>query len=198
MKTIFGVLVALGLMITPAFASGVTINDHRIDGLSESQLAELYANAAKMAESNSAAAVAEKNVPTAAKLDEYASLAKSISTGLADTAKNLGIAVNEFANSPVGRITEFVIVYKVIGNIFVHYIFGALWFLITGCAWWIVFKRTCLGHYNISYDKDTGKKTEKTWVDADDGRNSAMGMRWSMTFMSFIIVAIGCAISFSG
>lgn len=198
MKTIFSILVILGLMISPVFATDVRINEHSISGLSESQTAQLYSEAAKMVDANASAADAIKNVPTAQKLDEYAGLAKSISTGLADTAKNLGIAVNDFANSPVGRITEWVIIYKVIGNQFVHYFFGVLWFLVTGGAWWIIFRKTCLGHYAFTYDKDTGKRITKNWIDADDGNGSAIGMRWAMAAFSVVIVLIGCVITFTG
>lgn len=198
MKTIFSFLVILSLMISPVFANDVRINDHAINGLSESQVAKLYADAAQMSEANASAADAVKNIPTAQKLDEYAALAKSISTGLADTAKNLGIAVNDFANSPVGKITEFVIIYKVIGNIFVHYLLGALWFLIVGLIWWTIFRKTCLGHYDFEYDKTTGKRIAKTWVDADDGKGSATGMRWAMALFAAVISLIGCIITFTG
>lgn len=198
MKITFSFLIVLGLMISQSFANNISINDHTISGLSESQTAQLYANAAKMIEENNEALNVAKNVPTAQKLDEYAGLAKSISIGLADTAKNLGIAVNDFANSPVGRITEFVIVYKVIGNQIVHYFFGGVWFLVIGSVWWIIFRRTCLGNYEITYDKDTGKKITKTWIDAAYENTSTLGMRWSMTFLSFIIVIVGCLITFTG
>ena len=68
MKTIFSFLVILGLMISTSFANDVRINDHAISGLSESQVAKLYADAARMVEENASAANAIKNVPTAQNL----------------------------------------------------------------------------------------------------------------------------------
>jgi hypothetical protein len=67
----------------------------------------------------------------------FSQYGKAIADTFAEICKTLNVEVNSFANTPVGQLTMWLIVYKVIGQDILHvvYIFG-LWFLMTLCCFW--------------------------------------------------------------
>lgn len=64
---------------------------------------------------------------TVDKIDRWVQVGANLGKGLAATAKELGVAVNEFANTPIGKLATVLIVWHIMGSVIVH-IAGALVF----------------------------------------------------------------------
>lgn len=75
---------------------------------------------------------------------EWVELGTAIGQALSGSARELGIAVNEFSDTKVGQITTVLIVWKLIGKDLVGFIVGAgmLAFLLP--TWWFMYRRVFL------------------------------------------------------
>jgi len=124
-------LLATFLMMFTLSAMAINTN-----GLDEKQIAELNLQIANM----------KAATPTnhAESVSEWVSIGKDMGTGLAATAKELGITANELADTPVGMIAIVVIVWNYLGNDLVGFVFGFLWFATTIPQY--QFGYGCIGH----------------------------------------------------
>lgn len=71
----------------------------------------------------------------------YVEVGKGIGAGVGQAAKELNIAVNDFAKTPVGIVTVSLIVFKVAGGKIIGVFSGILWFLVWGPLWVYYFNR---------------------------------------------------------
>jgi hypothetical protein len=112
-------------------------------GLSEEQQAEIALQVAKM-KSASGTDVQQKITQasdTAANISEkWAGVGKALAVGIVATAKELGIAANEFAVTPLGKITTALIVWNYIGKDILHLILSFVLIFIGVPTIWHVFK----------------------------------------------------------
>lgn len=53
-------------------------------------------------------------------VEEAGLIGKALGSGVASSAKELGVAVNEFAQTPVGKLTAGLVIYKVFGRDVIH------------------------------------------------------------------------------
>jgi hypothetical protein len=136
--------VVLFLFCSVAFAEIST------NGLTDKQKAELALRAAEMKEATKQqdepkASVAEKAVSANnAALDiatKWGEAGKGLAIGLVAAAKELGIAVNDFANTPIGRITTAIIVWKMIGHSVLSIVLGFILLFIGLPTIWEVYQR---------------------------------------------------------
>ena len=120
------------------------------ENLSESQRAEIT----KMVADKSAASVASPIgvVPDVKKIDEYVAVGERVGKMMGGAAKEVGVAVNEFINTPVGKWTMFLIVWKYMGVMAIHF-FGGLVVLLVGAVVMTALYRR-LVHTTITYDKE--------------------------------------------
>lgn len=83
-----------------------------MDGLTEQQKAELSLQAAKMKTAH------EENISTTVRkeAEAWGEMGTNMGRAVVGAAKELGIAANEFAQTPLGKVTVGVVVYKVIGE----------------------------------------------------------------------------------
>lgn len=83
-----------------------------MDGLTEQQKAELALQAAKMK------TAPEENISTTVRkeAEAWGEMGTNMGRAVVGAAKELGIAANEFAQTPLGKVTVAVVVYKVIGE----------------------------------------------------------------------------------
>ncbi len=102
-------------------------------GLSEAQKAEIVLQIEKMKSS--------KMPETIENAERWAEWGQGIGKAISSTAKELGVAVDEFSRTPVGQITMAVIVYKVIGKEVIRYFGGGILFIVTIIMWVKYFKR---------------------------------------------------------
>lgn len=120
----------------PAHADGLTTDSVHAAGfnnLTEQQKAAIITQIAEQA-----APVA--NVPTAAKVGEWVDIGQKIGQGLGSAAKEVGVAVNQFVETPVGKWTMALIVWKFMGNVVVHLI-GGIMIMLVGTTMVIYFAR---------------------------------------------------------
>jgi hypothetical protein len=88
-------------------------------GLSEAQKAELEVQAAKMRQDALAQKSGDiKNVSATVRseAEAWGDLGSNMGKALVGAAKEVGVAANEFAATPLGQVTVAVVVYKVIGQ----------------------------------------------------------------------------------
>jgi len=120
-------------------------------GLSKAQQAEIQLQIEKMKTAK----------PIAEQAKEFASISSEIAKAVGATAKELGVEVNNFAATPVGKMTMYIIVWKFLGRELIGYISGTCFFIIMFPIWWIIFKRLVLIESIEWEDLPNGKKRKK-------------------------------------
>lgn len=142
---------AAATIMTPLAAAAVTPHDPSPEDMSVSQ--KLTYDIARMDDSEKAEALKRIEAPessptdTAKKAQEWIDIGNGIGTGLATTAEKLGIAVNKFAESPVGKMAMVLIIWNYMGHDISGYICGILWMAFLLPIWTRNFRRT-FGVYN--------------------------------------------------
>ena len=120
-------IVSLIFVATSAFALGTdAVSQAGFGDLSSQQQAEIIKS------------IADKNaqktdVQTVDEAQKWVNLGASIGKGLAGSARELGMAVNDFANTDAGKLTTMLIVWNVLGHDIIH-IVGGLLFIIVGMS----------------------------------------------------------------
>ncbi len=116
-----------------AFAALTTdsVSNAGFSKLSEAQKAEIIKQIANQA------AESKVSVPSEEKVEKWVKIGSQVGQGLAGAAKEVGIAVNDFAKTPVGQLTMMLIVWHMIGGVLVH-IFGGILIMVIG-LWFIYF-----------------------------------------------------------
>lgn len=89
---------------------------------------------------------------------EWVDIGSSLGDALASTASKLGVAVNDFAKSPVGILAIALILWNQLGETIIHLSTAALLFGPGLMLWFIIFRRA-FGVFNehgklVSYDLD--------------------------------------------
>ncbi len=86
------------------------------EGLTEAQAAQVAAEVAKLRAENTKGGVIQviDNLTTE-DIDKYAKMGQAITTTITETAKGLGMAVDEFMNTSTGVLIMFLIVYHFFG-----------------------------------------------------------------------------------
>lgn len=100
------------------------------DGLSEAQKAELVQQAERMKET--------KGDITTTSVEKWTNFAEVFGRTIANTAKEVGVQVNEFVKTPVGKMTAAIIIYRYAGKDIIQaalYIFAGITCLIIGGLW---------------------------------------------------------------
>ena len=70
------------------------------------------------------------NLAKVEEAQKWVDLGSSIGKGLAASSKELGIAVNEFSESTVGKLTMWLIVFSIIGESVIQFLVGMLFIII--------------------------------------------------------------------
>lgn len=106
------------ILMALALALAATVSQAQIDtsNLTQAQIQELQAKASEM--SGSKAAQVSKEVRT--ELGAWGQMGTDLGVGLGraivSAAKEVGVAANEFAGTPLGKVATVVVVYKLIGQ----------------------------------------------------------------------------------
>jgi hypothetical protein len=98
--------------------------------LSESEKAEVIKMVADKALSKDSGSGLASTVESVDKVERWVKIGSNIGQGLAGAAKEMGVAVNDFANTPVGRMTTYLIVWQIVGGTLMHFIGGLLVWII--------------------------------------------------------------------
>jgi hypothetical protein len=145
MKKLILTLILLFVTIM-SFAQATEINTQ---GLTAAQKAELVIQAEKMKETP--LEVTQPTVDTALK---WAEVGKSVAVGIGAGARELGTAVNDFAVSPVGKVTMAIIVWKMLGKDIMAIAVSVGILLIGLPTIWFGFRKACID--KIEYEDKKG------------------------------------------
>lgn len=130
--TLIAVTLLCSIMAVPALAQTtdpkVTID---LEDLTPAQVAQL------MALKESAENGPPSGQSAAEVAEEWATFGEKFGQVIASICKELGIAVNDFIETPVGKLAAIMIVWKVIGSDLWGIIGGtSVWFVVTGILMW--------------------------------------------------------------
>ena len=183
-------LIMATLLVVFASTSVAAIQNTDIDlsDLTDSERATLVQNAEAMRD----AKVATPAV-SAAEAKEWVSFGTEIGRGLADTAKELGVAANELLTTPVGMLTAGLIVWHIAGNDIVGVVFGGTWLIAFSIVWLMMYRRfmytTTVQHFN----KGEGPGGAKKVVVKDRIRLEKDSDGW-MFVIYVVVLVVGIAI----
>ena len=124
------ILFAIAMILSvSAFAE---IDFRQIDAAGFNKLTDVQKLAViKSVAEQAAVAQAPMSEATIDKIDRWSQVGANLGKGLAATAKELGVAVNDFANTPIGKVATFLIIWHIMGSAIVH-IVGAIGIWIFG------------------------------------------------------------------
>ena len=131
MKKLFAI--ALMLFSVASFAGNTAdaVNSAGFSKLSEAEKAEVIKMVADKAATKEAGMIPQ--LASEDKVEKWVKIGSNIGQGLAGAAKEVGVAVNDFAKTPVGQLTMMLIVWHMIGAQLIH-VFGGIMIWIVGIA----------------------------------------------------------------
>lgn len=145
-------------------AQDITTSDiSGFNDLTDVQKAEIAMQIAKTAEANTSNIldITDKvSTVNPESVDKWVDVGAKIGKMLGGTARELGIAANEFATSPVGVIAMGLIVWNYAGEQLYDFIVGSLWFIVMLPLWLILFFK--LAHRTLRYEDVKKVKTDGT------------------------------------
>jgi hypothetical protein len=115
--------------------------------LNEAQKAEIIKQVA-----DASSKVSAVDVPNEEKVEKWVKIGSQVGQGLAGAAKELGIAVNDFAKTPVGQLTMMLIVWHMVGGVMVHILGGILVIVVGLSAIRFMFNRAY--PVRVTYNKE--------------------------------------------
>ena len=154
-----------------------------LDDLTEEQRAQIMLQVAKMKKS------ATNDIDTE-KISKWVTLGKEMGTGLAASAKELGMTANELAKTPVGMFIMFLIGWSYFGSELVSIIFSVLWLLFTIPTWIYLYKRyfilESIEYYSMPQN---GKKKVKTFKTKNKD-NDGVHFLYFITLLLIIVIGV--------
>lgn len=164
------------LVLVVALATVGQVLDTR--NLSPTQQAELQTKYAELVEQGN-------SVENLEKVREWAELGQSVGVALVATAKELGIAVDDFSQTGIGKVTIAVIVWKIMGKEVVRTVISVIYLIIGVWLWNHYFRKLCVIK-SIAYE--LGKKTKIEYFDPSESMD---GFRFVMLIVLVLILASG-------
>lgn len=149
MKRLFWIVAFLISFSAFAGTNSDVIRTAGWENLSESQRAEITKLVADKAAEATKSPIA---VPDVKKIDEYVAVGERVGKMMGGAAKEVGVAVNEFINTPVGKWTMFLIVWKYMGVMAIHFFGGMLVLLVGAVVMTALYRRAT--NVEIIYDKE--------------------------------------------
>lgn len=193
-------LFALILLFTYPFAHAQlttsSVDRAGFDHLTESEKAEIIKQIADRKAAKSAPqAQAAPAKSTTEQVNDWLSIGERIGKGMAGAAREMGVAVNEFALSPVGMWTIALITWHYVGGALVH-IGGALmvWIIGFSVLFWVARRRVQVAIQYQDEGKDVfGRSKLKSIVKSklDDDTTA------TILVSSAVLIGLGCLILFT-
>ena len=143
-----------------------------------------------------------KNPLSAEKVESYAEVWKVVGQSVAETAKQLGIAANEFLDTKAGMIAVVMIAWHVAGKDFIvlqrqlfRYVLGIFLFFTFVPIWLYLFRRMCIIK-EVVYGED---KKKKRIVYHDPGYSDSVqnGTRALMAVVFFCLMGVIALVMFA-
>ncbi len=167
-------------------------------GLSDAQIAEIKALAArKAAEAKNAAAPLLQDPGALAKMastwgTQAAAAAEGFAKALAVAARELGVTINDFLNTPAGKLTAALIVWKVAGTAIMHALYGVFFVTVGLVVIRMFYMRLFTDRYEkVSYERFFGLwKGEKMVRVPKSFRDLNKDGEWLAVWMLLAIIGI--------
>ena len=160
-KMTVAVILALGM--ATSFAAQTTLDT---SGLSDAQVAELKAHAAKVVAeaANQAAGTGVSTATPGAVMtiaatwgQQAAAAAEGFAKALGIAAKELGVTVNDFLHTDAGKLTAILIVWKLAGAAIVHMLYGFLFITVGLTIVRVIYMRLFTkGYEKVEYSRFGG------------------------------------------
>lgn len=157
------------------------------NSLTETQKAEI------VQEIQRKTAVNDGNVlATPDRVERWVDVGTKIGQAMGGAAREIGIAANDFAVTPLGKFTMFLIAYKVVGQDLVHlavHVGGGFLFFVTWLPLWIyIFRRMCLIK-SITYTPIEGRKIRQKKIEYYDPTNGSVQTHRLVMMFVFAVLA---------
>lgn len=141
MKNIFKFITILMVLFSCsswAEISSTTVSSAGWEKLNASQQAEIISKITTAVDQNTKQeATAATQLADPNKLDEWVTLGQHIGLAFGGAAKEIGVAANDFIQTPVGTMTIVLIIWHFIGNVFIHLVGGIFVFVVgMGLIYW--------------------------------------------------------------
>lgn len=193
MKKLASLVVIASLLAGPVLATEIEVS-----GLSEQQVAELKATAAQSAAENAKAKV-DGTAPskTVQRVNEWVEIGNGVGAGLAAAAEKMGIVANQFATTPVGKLTIFIILWKMIGGDLVQLFIGLLFAVIFWPTFIYFYAKLWRGDKTVTYAADGKTKVSVVYEQPDFHSEDAGVYRLLGLVGAVIFVLLDTAIIFA-
>lgn len=157
--------------------------------LTEVQRTDVLKTVAAQAEKN------EKNVappvPASAAVEEWVSVGERVGKLLSGTARELGVAVNDFVKTPVGTLVMAMVLWKYLGAAAVHIAAGLfIWGVGLSLSWWVA-RRGCKLQITYHAEKRTwlGRPLKSSVTRAPMDKEALATFYWSSLFVWLVGLA---------
>jgi hypothetical protein len=188
-------LIVCGVLTSTAFAETVI----RIpDNLTPEQRSELQLKAAEQSHSNVSKPYDTPSEPeksTAQGVKEWVDVGTAIGSGLASSAKELGVAANDFANTSVGKMTTLLIIWHFVGKSALHLLFAIIWSIVLIPSWVYMYRRQFFRTKTVHYPKGQREDGATKLVETDSTLHlydTTPAMYW----ITLLIILIGMFVLF--
>lgn len=191
MKT--AILMLLMLFSSIAFAT-TEIADW--NNLTNEQKAQLQLQAAQLASQNPSGLNIGKNAPTTPEeLEKWANFGAAVGKGLAGTAKELGVAADQIADTKVGRFAMIMIAWHYAGSELISIVFGFTWLFFTLPTWLYMYRRQFIIQGVVSSKDADGKPRKEVLFRKYNSDEDTMRMFYWFTLIAIIATGV-CPILF--
>ena len=184
------------VMAAAVNVSAKDIKSIDVSSLTDEQKTQLMSQAVQLQKEQPALDAANMSETVRTEASKWADLGSNVGKAAVSAAKELGVAANDFVQTPLGKITMGIVIFKVIGSSLIHLIVGLI-VLLTGLsiAIYLILKKK---YHSVEYENATNgwgtKKTIKAFtVDEDLTETHFIGACVSAA----IGVVIGCWIIFT-
>ena len=188
------ILFAIAMILSvSAFAE---IDFRQIDAAGFNKLTDVQKLAViKSVAEQAAVAQAPMSEATIDKIDRWSQVGANLGKGLAATAKELGVAVNDFANTPIGKVATFLIIWHIMGSAIVH-IVGAIGIWIFGV---VAIRYVVSWTYptRITYDETKTNKFGNYPVKAVDRQGFGGEMAFGVMIAYAVVAGAGAVMLFT-
>lgn len=176
----------LALLAGSATAQQADLDTH---GMTPEQIHQLQIQADQLKQQ----AVEQAPAVRAEKISEYAQIGKGVAEALGSAAKELNVAVNDFAKTPVGQLTVWLIIFKVVEARVIHVGAALLWTLFFTPIWYSFYRKCWQGVTVIEYGEDGKKKrvTKSPPVIRDSDQDQLLGWRLAGGVVGVCAAVIG-------
>ncbi|MDP3953871.1 MAG: hypothetical protein Q8Q06_00450 [bacterium] len=183
---------ALILLVFVCFISSICVAQTIIgtDGLTEEQRAQLALQVAQMKKDNNSPATSLVDKVNPEELNKWVDLGKNIGVAIAATAKELGVAADEFLKTNTGKLTVALIVWHIMGPDILGAVGGTIaWFILVSIVIWS-FRYFHMKKKVVNKKDSTVEYVKRHDFESDDARTGSAVVH----VIAFVAITIACGI----